>query len=281
MKEPFLVKKNCVAVPIYKAFSCLNRDELLSLNQLFKILGDYDIYFICGHSFNPDKYLKKAEELNTSPKIKKFSDSFFLSVNGYNKLMCSIDFYKTLHVYEYLLIYQLDAFVFRNELDDWCKKGYDYIGAPWFEGWNEGHTSSQFIGVGNGGFSLRKIDSTLKLLIRLNRLLKVKFLWKRYKLYNLIPYLNLVSKFKNIFCVKNIELLRSVFSDSDKNEDYYISQILGNAFNDYKVASYAEAVKFSFEVNPSLLYSINQNKLPFGCHAWEKYEPEFWKKFIH
>ena len=41
------------------------------------------------------------------------------------------------------------------------------------------------------------------------------------------------------------------------------------------------ALKFAFEVNPSYLYDINNEKLPFGCHAFEKYEYNtFWQKHI-
>lgn len=41
-----------------------------------------------------------------------------------------------------------------------------------------------------------------------------------------------------------------------------------------------EALEFAFERFPSEMYKIT-GKLPFGCHAWEKYEYEsFWKKFI-
>ena len=30
-----------------------------------------------------------------------------------------------------MLIYQLDAFVFQDDLAYWCQQNYDYIGAPW------------------------------------------------------------------------------------------------------------------------------------------------------
>lgn len=30
------------------------------------------------------------------------------------------------------MIYQLDAWVFNDELSSWCSLGYDYIGAPFF-----------------------------------------------------------------------------------------------------------------------------------------------------
>ncbi len=38
-------------------------------------------------------------------------------------------FYKQFLNYEYILIYQLDAFVFKDELN-YCSQGIDYVGAP-------------------------------------------------------------------------------------------------------------------------------------------------------
>ena len=44
--------------------------------------------------------------------------------------------------------------------------------------------------------------------------------------------------------------------------------------------SFGDALRFSFEVNPKSLYKMNNDKLPFGCHGWRKYDPDFWKQFI-
>jgi len=41
-----------------------------------------------------------------------------------------------------------------------------------------------------------------------------------------------------------------------------------------------EALGFAFENVPEELYKLNNDQLPFGCHAYEKYSPEFWAKFI-
>lgn len=62
--------------------------------------------------------------------------------------MLTKEFYLRFRQWEYLLIYQLDAYVFQDELMDWCNKGYDYIGAPFLKlnrevDWNN---------CGNGGF---------------------------------------------------------------------------------------------------------------------------------
>jgi len=44
--------------------------------------------------------------------------------------MMSPAFYDAFKAFDYILIYQLDAFVFRDELEYFCSLGYDYIGAP-------------------------------------------------------------------------------------------------------------------------------------------------------
>jgi hypothetical protein len=53
------------------------------------------------------------------------------------------------------------------ELKFWTKfeleKGYDYIGAPWFEGFDKGSPDDDILAIaGNGGFSLRNIDGFIK-----------------------------------------------------------------------------------------------------------------------
>lgn len=52
-------------------------------------------------------------------------------IAGYNQMMLSREFYQLFNDTEYLLICHTDAWIFRDELEDWCKKGYDCIAAPW------------------------------------------------------------------------------------------------------------------------------------------------------
>ena len=61
------------------------------------------------------------------------------------------------------------------------------------------------------------------------------------------------------------------------NEDFFWG--LGANYTDklFKVPPNYKALEFSFEAMPSYLYKLNNNDLPFGCHAFEKYESEFWK----
>ena len=92
--------------------------------------------------------------------------------------MLSFNFYESFLDYKYILIYQLDAFVFKDDLIFWCNKNYDYVGAPWiasisnnpftlllnkissiFDSKEKKERKKIFFKVGNGGFSLRKVAS--------------------------------------------------------------------------------------------------------------------------
>ncbi len=63
-------------------------------------------------------------------------------------------------------------------------------------------------------------------------------------------------------------------------EDRYWADFITGLFTDFKIAPIESAIKFSFELEPALLYEMNNNSLPFGCHAWPKIDPAFWERFI-
>jgi hypothetical protein len=49
----------------------------------------------------------------------------------------------------------------------------------------------------------------------------------------------------------------------------------------FKVPDVITAAQFCIEKSPSYLYKLIGEKLPFACHAYMKYEYEFfWKKHI-
>ncbi len=64
-------------------------------------------------------------------------------------------------------------------------------------------------------------------------------------------------------------------------EDYFWGVVCKRKFSWFKVPTPEKAMQFSFEVNPEKLFSLNGNRLPFGCHAWEEVsKPQFWKPII-
>lgn len=260
----------CIVVPVYKV--SLTDWEKASFVQVLKVLARYDVIIYTYKGLDLSAYYKEAESLNKSLKVEFFDREYFTSLGGYNRLCLTLDFYKRVSTYEYMLIYQLDAWVFRDELLDWCNKGYDYIGAPC----PSAHDAKQWA-VGNGGFSLRNIP-----------------FYVRFLSYEKPIYLCLDFKHGYKGFIKSVLRMFSVpkkisfwIEDSSKkmNEDWllsnFMSVVTSNKIFHPKLPSPIEAAEFSLELSPKFFYEKIGCKLPFGCHKFEAHEYEtFWREFI-
>lgn len=269
--------KCIVVIPIYKPI--LDFHEEASFRQCLKVLRHHPICIITYSEMNLSEYEKIAAEVGIVLKRENFNQSFFISVTRYNRLCATVDLYRRFDNYEYMLLYQLDAWVFRDELIYWCNKGYDYIGAPWFKKDLSGRLTCRLHSSGNGGFSLRKISFCIRALSNMSRwpLLTPKGVVKMtHGLF--VEYLKI--PFKIIGIRNNMKAFLKGPDNRLPHEDALF------AFQKYAYQkSYqpkaTEAIAFSFEAYPSYLYRLNGNKLPFGCHAFTKFEyDEFWKKYI-
>jgi hypothetical protein len=138
----------------------MNPDEVLSFRQCISILGAHDIAVVCPAGMNVAAY----KEISTAINFCHIDPSWQITYRNFNRLKINPLLYWKFRRYDYILFYELDAFVFRDELDKWCHAGYDYIGAPWFYGFNTCSNDSPFLGVGNGGFSLRRTSAALRVL---------------------------------------------------------------------------------------------------------------------
>ncbi|WP_134090761.1 DUF5672 family protein [Olivibacter sp. XZL3] len=251
-----------VVIPFYK--ETLTDYEKMSMDQCVSVLSAYPII-----SIRP----KRLNKINLSYPIDEyidFDDNYFESIEGYNRLMLSDSFYQVfLSKFKYILIYQLDAFVFKDDLAFWCKKGYDYIGAPWppevgypdiiksakesVINWyytlfnvqdkhNNPHRRQVINRVGNGGFSLRNVRVLHKIASQRKKEIS-KYLQNDHDLYN---------------------------------EDIFWSVEVNRRSNHIKIPSARIARKFSIEHFPERLLRANKFVLPFGCHAWDKHI-DFWR----
>lgn len=257
------MKKACVVIPLYK--DQLSSTEEMSLKQCFKILGKHQIFFAIPRRL--EAILATDFWRTWGADYKTFDDHFFEKIQGYNKLMKSPTFYKAFRDYEFMLIYQLDAFVFKDELIYWCNQNFDYIGAPFIDLTENGQPEIK--GQGNGGFSLRKTEKFYHVVTQFKRL--------GFK----HPYFDPAQPFYiNLWRDLRYNLIYN-FSyypfQSIVNEDVFWAEYIPLAFNDFEVPPPIVAIPFSFEESPSYLYGINHDQLPFGCHGWMKYEPDFWK----
>lgn len=269
-----------VVIPLYKAFAALDEEEVDALAQCLKKLGSHPISLVAPGSLSLHAYQEIFNKAAVSFTVSRFDDQFFKDFAGYNRLLLSTGFYKKFKQYRYMLIYQLDCWVFRDELQYWCDKGYDYIGSPWFTEIVKYAPGQAFLGVGNGGFSLRNISKMHKVLMRVSRLRKLYGLWQKLKLEKLIRFNRFILRLNFHFKIGKFWELPGILDDQPIQEDEYIGHRVAKAFADFTVPEPAEALKFSFEVNPRYLYTLNHEQLPFGCHAWKKHDPDFWKPFI-
>ena len=245
-----------VIIPLYKEHP--SRFDLISIKQCLSILFDYPIIVIKPKSLSLKQYPFVFTE------VLSLDDDIFKDIASYNKLMMSVSFYELFLKYEYILIHQTDAFVFRDELNAWCEKKYDYIGAPWLyqglypdfikkakeelKGYlsrtlNEKQEGTDLPSlrqlekrVGNGGLSLRKISKFFEL------------------------------------CKENVKVINTYLGRSEHvfNEDVFWSIEINRRKTQLKIPSYRKAAYFSIESYPEAAMVLTKGQLPFGCHAWDK-----------
>jgi len=278
--------KIVIVVPIYK--DELTELEAISLNQLLLVLNSYEIWFIKPYRVNFMSYSKVINE-RIPENIMCFDDKYFIDHYSYSKLLTSPMFYLKFKKYNYMLIYQLDAFVFRNELKEWCSKKFDYIGAPLYDGFHGANENSIYIGLQNGGLSLRNISKTLsvfksiRIIELLDRINQFNFNGQLYFLlkYFLIPYFKFNRYESEI--VTNQNDLEDVFWCWSVNkilkqkETYkYFARFFSFMITKFEIAVYSDSLLFSFDNKPQLMFEETKNELPFGCHGWFRYL-DFWR----
>lgn len=256
-------KTVAITIPYYK--NELTPAEQASLRQCLEVLGAYDIYFVSPNSLdvNPD--------ISVSMNVQRFDDEYFKGIRGYNKLMLSETFYQRFAAYDYVLIYQLDAFVFRDELQLWADKGYDYIGGPRI---HHLYSTSKF-----GAFVLSLKRCLYSIAGNEKKV-------QKYKLYNQVGNgglsLRRVEKMLQITHEYKDKIANSLDDNTYKGfypEDWWLICELEK--DTLKKPSFKEALAFAFDVRPRLAYRMSHRRLPFGCHGFSKpKEGKFWSDII-
>jgi hypothetical protein len=263
-----MIEKVVVVIFIHKEVP--DEYELISFQQCFKILYKHPIKVIAPEGLDLRNYKKVLQ--NTFDVI--FVEKKWLSsLSQYNKLKLSRYFYSLFSNYEYLLTYELDAFVFSDQLSEWCEMGYDFVGAPWYRGKSEPVLPYDFLGVGNSGFSLRNIKCFKSILrhVFFPSPLDKKPMWVWMKAAIMYGYVAARSAFFENYSIQKY------FAGA---EDLLLHDYTLRFPKRLKIPTPQFALSFSFETIPAHSYMVNQSRLPFGCHAWWRYDLRFWKPFI-
>ena len=250
-----------VVIPVYRP--TLSEGEQASLHNTFDKLGRWPIVLLKPQGLDISAVtagLPPCEELEVS-------DEWIGSrngIHGYNVMMMSSAFYELFADTEYMLICHTDAWIFRDELEMWCDRGYDCVAAPWVRrrvydlplvghymrlryrlAKRPGTLLKQDIygKVGNGGLSLRRVDSFIAACDR---------------------YASEIVRFVNghghLF-----------------NEDVFWATVP----TEFRYPLTEEALAFAFDTNPRYCYRLCGGQLPFGCHSWNKPRMwRFWRRII-
>lgn len=255
----------CVVIPVYTA--TLRPFEQAALDRCIAILGKHPIVIVKPETLSLDEWRNRYPQLQHE----NFPDEYFAGIKSYNRLLLSDSFYARFSAYEFMLIYQLDAFVFSDQLLTWCASGYDYIGAPWIpkscapstwsllratirrrifrligKRYSNGvteHHAQQHYSAGNGGFSLRRIGKMREVLTRLPQRAE--------------PYRQ--------------------GSRDPWAEDLFFSIEANRYRQNLRIPGFRKATAFAWETFPSVAAPFNAGRLPFGCHAWNKLHRDDWQ----
>lgn len=270
-----------VVIPVYTP--TLSPNEVISLNQCLKVLSKHPITL----ATHPDVDLHVYQDAFLAAKkpfrVVYFEPSYFVSIFSYSQLLLSRDFYSRFKEYEYILIYQLDGFVFRDELAEWCSKGFDYIGSPWFKHYGFNYDGNELWKVGNGGVSLRK---TATFLNAFDQPFPFKSSWYFIKSMRKNQFLQMLLKTLQMlimlaFTRKTVEYVLQHYTDERVNEDCFWAEAFQSTSLALNIPDVLTGARFCLEQKPSYVFELIGNQLPFTCHAFERYEYEtFWKSII-
>lgn len=259
-----------VLIPLYKL--ARTEAELFSIQLTLRTLKDYPVSIVCPDTLKNDFVTLAKQWDHPIIQVDAFADIYFNGIAGYNNLLKSKIFYQYYAQYEYMLIVQPDALILSDQLSTWCKKQYTYIGAPFFDGFADPIHPLKFIGVGNGGISLRRIPDFIEAASHIRYIpnTRAPVPSSIFNLYEIGRFL----KHRFIFCWNFWPLFPRV------NEDVFWGILIPQNVDFFRVANPEEAISFAFDAEPRFLYERNHQKLPFACHAWERYDYAFWKETL-
>lgn len=233
-----------VVIPSHK--TVLDPLEIVAVRRAAEVLGRYDLWIAVPATMDDTRWRQWLPAFQ----VARFDDYYFSTPRAYNHLCRVADFYSRFERYKYILLHQTDSYVFRDELLEWCGRGYDYIGAPWpnyecqarsRKRWVRSRLLRPFLRkVGNGGFSLRRVE-------KMRDACNTLRWWARNML--------------------------------DFPEDVFWSNIASRLAG-LRIPDLRVALRFAFDDSPERCLALNQGQLPFGCHAWNTTHLDFWRKYI-
>lgn len=250
----------------------LSADEEISMRQLLHHLGGYDKFLLV-----PEGVEMKFEGFRNIA----FPSRFFGSAANHGKLLGTRGFYRAFLDYEFVFFYHLDSLVFSDQLADWCARDIDYIGPPWIR-----CEDSPWVDrprVGNGGFTLLRVEAALKALTARYQDTPSAFWFDLFTAYSPVWFVRFLERIEWFWPARRLmQEWREVHNPChhNRNNDVFWSDMAAHYDPDFKVASLEDGLRFAFEVSPKTCLEMNGGEIPFGCHAWGRYDRAFWEPYL-
>mgnify|MGYP003305356575 CR=1 FL=1 len=110
-RQDFMMQ-SCVVIPVYKAR--MSETEMASFRQALSVFGKSQrtVVIATFNSLDVSRYEEEASLCGVSLQFEHFPSECFASIHSYNCLMLNPAFYGRFSGYDYILIFQLDAWVF-------------------------------------------------------------------------------------------------------------------------------------------------------------------------
>jgi len=247
-------------------------DEEVSIHHLFHYLGVHDKYLLVprGSRFSPLGF-----------HVVQLPKRYFGSPSSHDRLLYKAWFYKLFLEYEFILFYHLDSLVLENNILRWCSGDFDFIGPPWIK--CEDSPWVDVPRVGNGGFSLLRVSRAIEVLTNRYRMDPNTLIHDWFSEFCPLWFVHVLTlALGNSGRVRFIDRLLEEWSESrcptnhGRGNDQFWADKAVKYVSEFRVASLQDGLQFAFEVSPQTCYEMAGNRMPFGCHAWAKYDREFW-----
>ena len=273
---PRPVKRVAIMIPLPDAN--LRGDDEISLRQLRAHLDAYDKFLLVPRGMKAQWPGFGCIELDRR---------HFGSAACHNRMLYLPSFWMNFSDYEYVLMYHLDSLVFSDQLLEWCDKGYDYIGAPFIRCEDSPWVAVER--VGNGGFALYRVESVLKVLWNRYHQRPSRFiedhLWEWIELQKklLRPVRAAIPHWLRGRATgplrRTVKRLDHIEAGALGNDGFWADEA-SRYLPEFGTTPLEEGLRFAFEVAPRVCLERNGGNMPFGCHAWTRYDRGFWEKVL-
>lgn len=246
--------------------------EEAAFRHVRRYLGSWPIYAVMPASH-------RGEYPGLIPQ--RFPDRYFGSPRAHARLLLSPRFYRAFLGYDYILVHHLDALVFNDRLREWCQAGYDYIGPPWLISPDTPHITEEK--VGNGGFSLRRVRSFLRVLRSRRYFVNPDEYWRRFAARS-HPVVRLLNAPRRV--LKRLVLFNDVrwhvrwALRGGVHEDRFWAEYATHYDPSFRIAPVDVALRFAFEAEPRRSYERIGRQRPFGAHRWQRFDRAFFEPWL-